>query len=68
VHGNGANLDSFETDDHRKLLDRTCFSVEPGIYLAGRFGVRSEIDMVIENGAATVTASAIQNEIVPLLR
>jgi Xaa-Pro aminopeptidase len=68
VHGNGANLDSFETDDHRNLLDRTCFSVEPGIYFAGRFGVRSEVDMVIENGAATVTAGAIQTEIVPLLR
>ena len=67
VHGNGANLDSFETDDYRNLIDRTCFSVEPGIYLAGRFGVRSEIDVVIENGAATVTAGAIQSHIVPLL-
>lgn len=67
VHGNGANLDSFETDDYRNLIDRTCFSVEPGIYLAGRFGVRSEVDMVIESGAATVTAGAIQSRIVPLL-
>ncbi|HEY2663027.1 MAG TPA: M24 family metallopeptidase [Candidatus Binataceae bacterium] len=68
VHGNGANLDSFETDDYRNLLDRTCFSVEPGIYLVGRFGIRSEIDMVIDNGAATVSAGAIQSRIVPLLR
>ena len=33
VHGTGANLDSLETDDHRMLIDHTCFSVEPGIYL-----------------------------------
>ena len=44
VHGNGANLDHFETRDDRRLLPRTGFSIEPGVYLEGRFGVRSEID------------------------
>ena len=68
VHGTGANLDSLETDDHRMLIDNTCFSVEPGIYLAGRFGVRSEIDMTIASGRATISADAIQREITPLLR
>ena len=67
VHGTGANLDSLETDDHRMLIDNTCFSVEPGIYLPGRFGVRSELDMTIENGRATVSADAIQREVVPIL-
>jgi Xaa-Pro dipeptidase len=67
VHGTGANLDSLETDDHRMLIDNTCFSVEPGIYLEGRFGVRSEVDMTIENGRATVSAEAIQREVVPIL-
>src|SRR4029077_5364307 len=33
VHGAGANLDSLETLDDRALIDNTCFSVEPGIYL-----------------------------------
>jgi Xaa-Pro dipeptidase len=68
VHGTGANLDSLETHDHRTLIDRTCFSVEPGIYLPGRFGVRSELDMTIEDGRAEVSAAPPQHEIVPLLK
>jgi Xaa-Pro aminopeptidase len=68
VHGTGANLDSLETQDHRALIDRTCFSVEPGIYLTGRFGVRSELDMTIENGRAEVTAGPPQREITALLK
>ncbi|MGH7863918.1 MAG: M24 family metallopeptidase, partial [Candidatus Binataceae bacterium] len=67
VHGVGANLDSLETYDHRLLIDNTCFSVEPGIYLEGRFGVRSEIDMTIEGGRALVSGEPRQTEIVPLL-
>lgn len=68
VHGAGANLDSLETHDHRMLIDRTCFSVEPGIYLPGRFGVRSELDMTIEDGCADVSAAPAQREIVALLK
>lgn len=67
VHGAGANLDSLETDDRRLLIDRTCFSVEPGIYLPGRFGVRSELDMTIEDGRAEVSAAPAQSQIVALL-
>jgi Xaa-Pro dipeptidase len=33
VHGAGANMDSLETRDIRRIIPRTCFSVEPGIYL-----------------------------------
>jgi Xaa-Pro aminopeptidase len=67
VHGTGANLDSLETDDARRLMEGACFSIEPGIYLPGRFGVRSEIDLTIENGRAEITAPAPQTAIVPLL-
>jgi len=67
VHGVGANLDSLETSDHRLLIDRTCFSVEPGIYLEGRFGVRSEIDMTIEGARAWVSGEPRQTEVVALL-
>ncbi len=55
-HGPGANLDHIETDDHRPLIPRTCFSVEPGIYLSGEFGVRLEYDLYIhEDGKVEVT-------------
>jgi Xaa-Pro dipeptidase len=66
VHGTGANLDSLETLDDRTLIDNTCFSVEPGIYLPGNFGVRSELDMTIENGRAMVSGEPRQGEIVAL--
>ena len=67
VHGTGANLDSLETLDDRTLIDNTCFSVEPGIYLPGKFGVRSELDMTIEDGRALVSGEPRQREIVALL-
>ena len=44
LHGNGAHLDNLETHDERLLLPNTCFSVEPGIYFPGEFGVRSEVE------------------------
>jgi Xaa-Pro dipeptidase len=66
VHGTGANLDSLETSDHRALIDNTCFSVEPGIYLPGRFGIRSELDMTIQNGRAEISASPAQTSIIPI--
>jgi Xaa-Pro aminopeptidase len=67
VHGTGANLDSLETRDHRLLIEGSCFSVEPGIYLQGRFGVRSELDMTIENGRAEISAAPPQRAIIPIL-
>lgn len=67
VHGTGANLDSLETRDHRALIEGTCFSVEPGIYLPGSFGVRSELDMTIENGRAEISGGPAQESIIPIL-
>ncbi len=55
VHGNGANLDAFETYDPRQLIQRTGFSVEPGIYLQGRFGIRSEIDVYLGDSGPEIT-------------
>jgi Xaa-Pro aminopeptidase len=63
IHGSGANLDNLETHDVRLILPNTCFSVEPGIYFPGEFGVRSEIDMMTRPGLAEVTGR-IQTELV----
>ncbi|HEX5422475.1 MAG TPA: M24 family metallopeptidase [Candidatus Acidoferrales bacterium] len=65
VHGNGANMDGYETRDDRKIVPRTCFSIEPGIYLP-EFGVRSEVNVYVGEKDARVTG-AIQQEILPLL-
>lgn len=65
-HGNGANLDNFETQDERQLLPSTCCSVEPGIYLP-EFGVRSEVNLLIHERDLEVTGVPAQTEITPLL-
>jgi len=65
VHGNGANMDGLETRDDRKIVPRTCFSIEPGIYLP-EFGIRSEVNVYVGERQARVTG-AIQHEILALL-
>ena len=67
VHGNGANIDNLETKDSRVLIPRTCFSIEPGIYLEGKFGVRSEIDVYVSESEARVTGGEPQREVVAIL-
>jgi Xaa-Pro dipeptidase len=63
IHGSGAHLDNLETHDIRLLLPNTCFSVEPGLYFPGEFGIRNEIDMITQPGKASVTGR-IQTELV----
>ncbi|MDQ2833274.1 MAG: Xaa-Pro peptidase family protein [Acidobacteriota bacterium] len=63
LHGNGANLDNLETHDERLILPNTCFSVEPGLYFPGEFGIRSEVNMMVTPGAANVTGR-VQTELV----
>ena len=65
VHGNGANMDNFETRDSRRIIPHTCFSIEPGIYLA-EFGVRSEVNVYVEEHDARVTGE-MQEAVVPIL-
>jgi len=66
-HGNGAHLDNLETRDDRLLIPRTCFSIEPGIYLPG-FGVRTEIDVFIDAGGQVhVTGGEPQSCVLPIL-
>jgi len=66
-HGPGANMDNLETHDTRRLLPDTGFSIEPGIYLPGDFGVRSEIDVALTADAVEVTGGEPQRELLALL-
>lgn len=67
THGNGANMDNLETHEQRRVLRRTCFSIEPGIYLP-EFGVRSEVDVFVDgSGTVHVTGGALQTRVVPIL-
>jgi len=66
-HGQGANMDDLETHDERRLQSMTGFSIEPGIYLAGNFGVRSEINVVLTPERAEITGGEPQRELLALL-
>jgi Xaa-Pro aminopeptidase len=67
VHGNGANMDSLETREERRVMPRTCFSVEPGIYLP-EFGVRSEVNVFVDaKGGVHVTGGDPQTFVPALL-
>jgi Xaa-Pro aminopeptidase len=67
VHGTGANIDGFETPDTRRLMSGTCFSIEPGIYLPGEFGVRSELNVFVDGWKVVVTGQPLQTAVVPIL-
>jgi Xaa-Pro aminopeptidase len=68
THGNGANMDNLETHEQRQVLPRTCFSVEPGIYLP-EFGVRSEVNVFVDGQRHVhVTGGTPQTSVVPILK
>jgi Xaa-Pro dipeptidase len=68
IHGNGANIDNLETRDERRIIPRTSFSIEPGIYLPGKFGVRSEIDVYIsKNKEVVVPGQPLQEKVIAIL-
>jgi Xaa-Pro aminopeptidase len=64
LHGSGPHLDDYETHDDRLFLAGTGFSVEPGVYLTGRFGVRSEVNMYLTPGEAFVTPDQPQRTLI----
>jgi Xaa-Pro aminopeptidase len=62
VHGFGVNLDSVEFPDRRLLLEGSCFSVEPGVYL-DEFGMRTEINVYISGSKPVVSGKKPQHEL-----
>ena len=69
VHGNGANMDNLETRDERTIIPQTSFSIEPGIYLRDKYGIRSEIDVYIsKDKEVIVTGIPMQENVVSILQ
>ncbi|HWO90227.1 MAG TPA: M24 family metallopeptidase [Gemmatimonadales bacterium] len=66
LHGSGPHLDNYETHDDRRLVPGVGFSVEPGIYLPGRFGVRLEINVALHEDGPEVTPQEPQQALVTL--
>lgn len=63
LHGFGPPIDDTETFDDRLLIPGVGFSVEPGVYLPGEAGVRSEVNVVVGEGDIEVTPSDPQREL-----
>lgn len=55
VHGNGVHFDNLETHDTRQVIPGIACTIEPGIYLSGEFGVRSEINICLSDKGPEVT-------------
>lgn len=62
LHGSGPNLDNLETREDRLIFPGIGFSVEPGIYLPGEIGVRSEVNCCFLDGELVVTPDEYQTE------
>jgi Xaa-Pro aminopeptidase len=63
LHGSGPNIDNLETRDTRRLITGVGFSIEPGVYLAGDVGIRSEIDVLMTAAGPEITTPDPQSQI-----
>ncbi|MGE3618733.1 MAG: M24 family metallopeptidase, partial [Gemmatimonadales bacterium] len=64
LHGSGPHCDDYETHDDRLLMPGVGFSVEPGIYLTGRFGVRSEVNVFWSPEGPVLTPTEAQRDLI----
>ncbi len=63
LHGAGPNIDNTETPETRLLVSGLGFSIEPGIYIPGEFGIRSEVNAYIGDRTLVVTPRDYQREL-----
>ncbi|MBW3552588.1 MAG: M24 family metallopeptidase [Gemmatimonadetes bacterium] len=68
THGMGPNMDNLETRETRMIIPGVGFSIEPGIYVPGNVGLRTEINVFVGNDGPRVTTPDPQHEIARLLR
>ena len=67
LHGMGPNVDNLETRETRLLVPGVGFSIEPGIYIAGEIGMRTEVNGYVDaDGALVITPAEIQRALVIL--
>lgn len=64
LHGSGPHIDDYETHDDRQLIPGIGFSVEPGIYLPGAFGMRSEVNVYMGETGPEVTPHEPQVDLI----
>lgn len=63
LHGSGPQIDNMESRDDRLLIPGVGFSIEPGIYLLGELGIRSEVNCWVDADSLLVTPNEIQRDL-----
>lgn len=64
LHGSGPNLDNLETREERVLVTGVGFSIEPGVYLPGELGVRTEVNAYLGARELLVTPAEVQRDLI----
>ena len=64
LHGSGPHLDNLETREERLLIPGVGFSIEPGVYVPGKIGMRSEVNVFLRPGEAVVTPKVYQTDLI----
>jgi Xaa-Pro dipeptidase len=64
LHGSGPHIDNLETREERLLIPGVGFSIEPGVYLTGDVGMRSEVNGFIGDGEVVITPEVYQTEMI----
>jgi Xaa-Pro aminopeptidase len=67
IHASGVNMDNLETRDSRTIIPRTCFVIEPAVYFS-EYGMRTEINVYIDQKGAHVFSRSVQDQIIPILK
>ncbi|HMC56412.1 MAG TPA: M24 family metallopeptidase [Gemmatimonadaceae bacterium] len=64
LHGSGPHLDNLETREERLLIPGVAFSIEPGIYISGEIGMRTEVNVYVTADRAVVTPDTYQRDLI----
>jgi Xaa-Pro aminopeptidase len=64
LHGSGPHIDNLETREERSLIPGVGFSIEPGIYLTGDVGMRSEVNGWVSDHGVLITPSSYQTDLI----
>ncbi|MFI5243575.1 MAG: M24 family metallopeptidase, partial [Gemmatimonadales bacterium] len=64
LHGSGPHIDNFESREERTLIPGVGFSIEPGAYLEGEIGMRSEVNAFIDEHDVVITPREYQRDLI----
>jgi Xaa-Pro dipeptidase len=64
LHGAGPHLDNLETREERLLVPGVGFSIEPGVYVPGEIGMRSEVNAYLDGERVVITPNEYQRELI----